>query len=139
MSADDVARVYLARLGNLRHEVMLAVALDGRNHIIEELTLAQGGAHGCAITARDVFRPLIRVGASGVIVVHNHPSGDPTPSREDIEMTQVVIEAGNVLGVPLLDHVIIGAHGGGWASLFDPGIVKGIANEKGNPLQAISA
>jgi len=65
--------------------------------------------------------------------------GDPTPSREDIEMTQVVIEAGNVLGVPLLDHVIIGAHGGGWASLFDPGIVKGIANEKGNPLQAISA
>lgn len=139
VSADDVGRVYLARLGNLRHEVMLAVALDGRNHIIEELMLAQGGAHGCAITARDVFRPLIRVGASGVIVVHNHPSGDPTPSREDIAMTQVVIEAGNVLGVPLLDHIIIGAHGGGWASLFDPAIVKGHGDEKRDPLQAVSA
>ncbi len=139
VSADEVARVYSARLGNLRHEVMLAVALDGRNHIIEELTLAQGGAHGCAITARDMFRPLIRVGASGVIVVHNHPSSDPTPSREDIAMTEVVIEAGNVLGVPLLDHIIIGAHGGGWASLFDPGIVKGRGYEKRDPLQAVSA
>jgi DNA repair protein RadC len=139
VSANDVVRVYSARVGNLRHEVMLAVALDGRNHIIEELTLAQGGAHGCAITARDVFRPLIRVGASGVILVHNHPSGNPTPSREDIEMTRVVIEAGNVLSVPLLDHIVIGARGGGWTSLFDPGIVKGMVNEEGNPLQAVSA
>ena len=74
-SADKVASVYTVRLGNLRHEVMLAVALDGRNHILEELMLASGGAHGCALTARDVFRPLIRVGASGVVLVHNHPSG----------------------------------------------------------------
>ena len=79
--------------------------------------LASGGAHGCALTTRDVFRPLIRVGATGVVIVHNHPSGDPKPSREDIEMTQVILDAGIVLGVPLLDHIIVGARGGGWASL----------------------
>ncbi len=140
-SADKVASVYTARLGNLRHEVMLAVALDGRNHILEELMLASGGAHGCALTARDVFRPLIRVGACGVVVVHNHPSGDPKPSREDIGMTQVLIEAGDVLGVPLLDHIIVGARGGGWASLFELGILatKESRREQGNSLQAISA
>jgi hypothetical protein len=54
-------------------------------------------------------------------------------------MTRVVIEAGNVLSVPLLDHIVIGARGGGWTSLFDPGIVKGMVNEEGNPLQAVSA
>ncbi len=140
-SADKVATVYTARLGNLRHEVMLAVALDGRNHILEELMLASGGAHGCALTARDVFRPLIRVGASGCILIHNHPSTDPKPSREDVAMTQVVIDAGNVLGVPLLDHIIIGARGGGWASLFEQGVleIKESQREQGNPLQAISA
>lgn len=126
VSAEDVARVYSARLGNLRHEIMLAIALDGQNHILEELSLAQGGSHGCAITARDVFRPLIRVGASGFILIHNHPSGDPKPSREDAAMTQAVIEAGNVLGVPLLDHIVIGAGGGGWMSLFELGMLKGI-------------
>ena len=139
VSAEDVVRVYSARLGNLRHEVMLAVALDGQNHIIEELSLAQGGSHGCAITARDVFRPLVRVGAAGAILVHNHPSGSPTPSREDIAMTQVVIEAGNVLGVPLLDHIVIGARGGGWASLFEFGISKGIAYEQRNSSASVFA
>ena len=139
--ADKVASVYTARLGNLRHEVMLAVALDGRNHILEELMLASGGAHGCALTARDVFRPLVRVGASGVVLVHNHPSGDPKPSREDIAMTQVIVEAGDVLGVPLLDHIIVGARGGGWASLFEQGVLetKESQREQGNSLQAISA
>jgi len=103
--------------------------------------LASGGAHGCALTTRDVFRPLIRVGATGVVIVHNHPSGDPKPSREDIEMTQVIIDAGSVLGVPLLDHIIIGARGGGWASLFELCLMepKEKPCEKGNPLQAISA
>jgi DNA repair protein RadC len=141
-SAEEVGSVYTARLGNLRHEVMLAVALDGRNHILEELMLASGGAHGCALTARDVFRPLVRVGACGVILVHNHPSGDPKPSREDIAMTQVVVEAGSILSVPLLDHIIIGARGGGWASLFELGISEPKVNcngKKGNPLQAVSA
>ncbi len=140
-SADKVASVYMARLGNLRHEVMLAVALDGRNHILEELLLASGGAHGCALTARDVFRPLVRVGASGVVLVHNHPSGDPKPSREDISMTRVIIEAGDVLGVPLLDHIIVGARGGGWASLFEQGVLetKESQREQGNSPQAICA
>jgi len=141
-SAEEVGSVYTARLGTLRHEVMLAVALDGRNHILEELMLASGGAHGCALTARDVFRPLVRVGACGVILVHNHPSGDPKPSREDITMTQVVIEAGSILSVPLLDHIIIGARGGGWASLFELGISEPKVNsngKKGNSLQAVSA
>jgi DNA repair protein RadC len=140
-SAEKVAAVYTERLGNLRHEVVLAVALDGRNHFIEEHTLAMGGAHGAALTARDVFRPLIRAGASGAILVHNHPSGDPKPSREDIAMTRVVADAGEVLGVPLLDHIIVGARGGGWASVFEQGLIEPRESnrEQGKTLQAISA
>src|SRR6202142_2549018 len=124
VSADKVAAVYTERLGNLRHEVVLGVALDCRNHFIEEHTLAMGGAHGAALTAPDVFRPLIRAGGSGLVLVHNHPSGDPKPSREDIAMTRVVADAGEVLGVPLLDHIIVGARGGGWASVFEQGLIE---------------
>src|ERR1700690_2492082 len=69
VSADKVAAVYTERLGNLRHEVVLGVALDCRNHFIEEHTLAMGGAHGAALTAPDVFRPLIRAGGSGLVLV----------------------------------------------------------------------
>ncbi len=138
-SADKVAAVYTERLGNLRHEVVLAAAVDGRNHFIEEHTLAMGGAHGAALTARDVFRPLIRAGASGVILVHNHPSGDPKPSREDIAMTRVIAEAGSVLGVELLDHIIVGARGGGWASVFEQGLIEPREKygEQGKTLQAV--
>jgi DNA repair protein RadC len=102
---------------------MVAVALDGKLNLLAEIEIATGGHHGIAVTPADVFRPLIRSGASAFVLVHNHPSGDPTPSREDIAMTQAVVSVGVVVGIELLDHVIVGARGGGWSSLMDLGLM----------------
>ena len=129
-SSEAIGRVYGERLGGLPHEVMLAVALDGRNNFVGEVELASGGAHGLAITARDVFRPLMRIGASACVLVHNHPSGNPTPSQEDVSMTLTVAAVGDIVGVPLVDHVIVGARGGGYASLLDLGILDLSSKEK---------
>lgn len=116
---EDVAQVYGQRLGGLDREVIVAVALDGRNNLIAELELASGGHHGIALTPDCVFRPLIRSGAAAFILVHNHPSGDPTPSAEDIAMTRALSSLAAVVGIELLDHIVVGARGGGWASVFE--------------------
>jgi DNA repair protein RadC len=81
--------------------------------------VAQGGLHGCALTPGDVLRPAVRDGGSAFVLVHNHPSGDPVPSREDVAMTRLVAAAGELLGVPLLDHVIVAR--GGESSLLELG------------------
>ncbi len=122
-SSEVIGRAYGERLGGLVREVMLAVALDGRNNFVGEVELASGGAHGIAITARDVFRPLMRMGASACVLVHNHPSGNPTPSEEDLTMTLTVAAVGDIVGIPVVDHVIVGARGGGYASLLDLGVL----------------
>jgi len=124
----DVASVYSDWLGSLRYEVVLALALDGRNYFLQELEVARGGIHGAALTPVDVFRPLIRAGAHGFVLCHNHPSGDPTPSAEDVVMTRAVAEVGAIVGIPLLDHIIIGARGGGWTSLLDLGVIEETEN-----------
>ena len=123
-SSQDVARAYSDWLGSLTHEVVLALALDGRNHLVQELEVARGGVHGAALTPSDVFRPLIRAAASAFILIHNHPSGDPSPSIEDVHMTRAVARAADVVGIPLLDHIIVGARGGGWTSLFELGLIE---------------
>jgi DNA repair protein RadC len=83
--------------------------------------VAQGGANSCALTARDILRPALRDGASAIILVHNHPSGDPTPSDADINMTSEVDVACAAIGLPLLDHVVVGSEGA--ASLLELGVV----------------
>lgn len=119
----DVGRVYGARLGGLVYEVMIGIALDGRNNFIGEVEIAKGGAHGLSITARDVLRPMIRMGASAFVLVHNHPSGSPQPSLEDVQMPHALAACGEIVGVPLVDHVVVGAKGGGCCSLYDLGIL----------------
>ena len=122
--AEVVADVYGPRLASLEHEVVMAIAVDGQNRMIAEFEVAKGGRHGAALTPTDVLRPLIRVGASALILVHNHPSADPTPSSEDIQLTKALCNAGMVVGIPLLDHLIIGARGGGHVSLRHLGILE---------------
>jgi DNA repair protein RadC len=84
--------------------------------------VAEGGLHGCAVDPRDILRAALREAASAFVLVHNHPSGDPAPSDEDISLTNMVARAGAVLGTPLVDHVIVAA--GGHASLFDLGLLE---------------
>jgi len=88
-------------------ELFIVCYVNGQNEVTGTEITAKGGQHGCAITARDVLRGAIIRGASAIIVGHNHPSGDPTPSREDITMTLALQEACNVVGVPLLDHIVV--------------------------------
>lgn len=121
---DAVAAVYGERLGAHHEEVMIAIALDGRNRVIAEVEVARGGRHGLVLTAPDVLRPMIRAGASAFIVLHNHPSGSPSPSEADLQMTEALSAAADIVGVPLVDHLIVAAHGGGFTSLAELGFIQ---------------
>jgi len=123
-NAEEVTRVYAARLGALTHEVLLAIALDGQNRFMAEFEVSRGGRHGAAVMPADVFRPLIRAAAAAVILVHNHPGGDPQPSAEDVALTSATSLVGKLIGIPVIDHVIIGAHGGGAVSLWQLGLIS---------------
>lgn len=112
------------RIGYLDHEQVWVLALDGRNGLRAARRVAQGGLHGCAVQPRDVLRAAVRHAASALVLVHNHPSGDPNPSEEDVALTRAVARAALVVGTPLVDHVIVAA--GTHASLFDLGMVSGL-------------
>jgi DNA repair protein RadC len=95
------------RLATLDHEELWLLALDGHHGLRAARRVASGGIHGLHVAARDPLRIALREGASAFVLVHNHPSGDPTPSPEDIAFTRVVERAAAVVGTPLLDHVVI--------------------------------
>jgi len=91
-----------------RKEYFLALLLDGKNRIIKRVQISEGSLNQSIVHPREVFNPAVRESAAAIILVHNHPSGDPTPSREDIQITRRLKEAGELMGVKVLDHIIIG-------------------------------
>jgi len=99
------------RLVGLEHEELWLLALDGKNQLRASKRVAQGGLHGLHVATRDPLRFALREAASAFILVHNHPSGDPTPSEEDMVFTHRIAVAGRVVGAPLLDHVIVAREG----------------------------
>lgn len=98
-------------------EAFVALALDGRNRVMVELRLAQGGACSVEVVPRDLFSTLLREGATGVIFAHNHPSGDPRPSPADLTLTERLRAAGRLVGVRVVDHVVLAKDG--FVSLAD--------------------
>ncbi|MES1175963.1 MAG: JAB domain-containing protein [Myxococcales bacterium] len=108
---EHVVRWAQPRLAALEHEEVWLLSLDGKYGLKSARRIAQGGLHGCALLTRDVLSPALRDGASAIVLVHNHPSGDPTPSPEDLAMTQAVRVAAELVGIPLLDHVIVARSG----------------------------
>lgn len=106
-TSDEAADVARALIGDLPTERLIAICLDGRHHVTAVVTLAQGGMHGCGVNVADVLRAVLGAHAWGFILAHNHPSGDPTPSPEDRTLTRTVLAASQVVGVPMLDHVIV--------------------------------
>jgi DNA repair protein RadC len=93
---------------DLPHEEVHLLALDGQNRPVGAFCVARGGVGGAGLLPADVFRPLVACNARAFIMAHNHPSGDPSPSRDDFAMTQALMQAGAVLGVQLLDHLVLG-------------------------------
>lgn len=125
-SSKDLFDAMAPQVSRLRHEEVWVLALDSRSNLIARLCIGKGGTHGCALFARDVLREVLISGASSFALVHNHPSGDPTPSDEDLHLTKAVRIAGDYLGLPLVDHVIIGSLA--YASLHDLGLLGGIGS-----------
>jgi DNA repair protein RadC len=95
------------KLATIDHEELWLLALDGHNGLRATRRVASGGIHGLHVAARDPIRIALREAASAFVLVHNHPSGDPTPSEEDISFTRAVADAAATVGTPLLDHVIV--------------------------------
>jgi DNA repair protein RadC len=100
-----------ARLRQLRQETFFVLLLDSRHRLLREVEVSRGSLNQSLVHPREVFAPALREAAAAILVLHNHPSGDPLPSREDHEVTRRLHESGELLGVPLLDHVVIGADG----------------------------
>ena len=110
-SPEDVYRILGPRLAGLQQEVFLAIGVDIRNGLLDIVEVARGTVHGVEVHPREVFRPLIRMAAAGAVLVHNHPTGDPTPSAEDVALTQRLRAVGELLGIPIVDHVVIADRG----------------------------
>lgn len=107
-SPEDAARYVMEDLRYLQKEHFVCLFLNTKNHVVGQETLSMGSLNASIVHPREVFRAAIRRSSASIICVHNHPSGDPTPSPEDIEMTKRLVEAGNIVGIEVLDHLIIG-------------------------------
>ncbi len=108
-SPDDVHRFCRPTLADLLVEEFRVLILDAQNRITRDLLVTRGTLTSSLVHPREVFRQAIAEAAAGLIVVHNHPSGDPTPSAEDRAVTRQLVEAGRLLDLPVYDHVIVGA------------------------------
>ena len=115
--AQDVWEHMRARLAGAPVEEFWAIAVDVRHRVLSDELLARGSMTGVEVHPRDVFRPLIKMGAASVIFVHNHPSGLPDPSRADIELTARLREVGELCGIAVLDHVVVAS--GGYVSFAE--------------------
>lgn len=115
----DVYAHFRERLASERQEQFYAVLLDNKNCKIRDIRVSQGSLTASIVHPRDVYLPVIRESAAAVVFVHNHPSGDPTPSKEDIEITRRLREVGDLVGVRVLDHLVIGK--GRYVSFVDDG------------------
>jgi DNA repair protein RadC len=113
----DVYGLLGPRLGDLRQEQFHALLLNTRHRVVREVEITRGILDASLIHPREVFRAAVAEGAAAVILAHTHPSGDPTPSEEDRAVTRQLAAAGRTLGIPVLDHVVIGR--AGFRSLAD--------------------
>ena len=118
-SSADVFNHYREQLGSLKKEEFHVLLLDAKNRKLKDVRVSEGSLTSSLVHPREVFQPIIRESAAAAILVHNHPSGDPMPSQEDLQITQRLREVGEVMGVHILDHLIIGK--GRYISFVDDG------------------
>ena len=105
-----IAKYYMERLRHEEQELLYCMMLDGHNHLSGEQLLSRGTVNATLITPREVFVEAVKYRAVNLILVHNHPGGDPSPSQADLDVTERIYHCGELLGIHLLDHIIIGDH-----------------------------
>ena len=109
------------KMSRLVQEQVRVLLLDRKNRVVGQRTIYQGNGYCALFRPAEVFRPAVIEAVPQIVVVHNHPSGDPEPSREDIKLSKDLVEVGQLLAIELLDHVVIGSDG--WASLKGQGLI----------------
>lgn len=107
-SPKDVYDLLRDEMEYLQHEIFKVIFLNTKNHILAVETLSQGSLNASIVHPREVFRAAIRRSSASILCCHNHPSGDPTPSPEDIQLTSRLVEAGSLIGIEVLDHIVTG-------------------------------
>ena len=120
-SPADVAARYGPRLRDLRREVFVVVLLDTAGRVMGDFTVSEGGLAASIVEPRAVFQRAVLENAAAVICLHNHPSGNPEPSREDVQITKQLADAGRLMGIPVHDHVIVA--GRGFTSMAERGLL----------------
>lgn len=120
-SPEDVCRLLMEEMRHLKQEVFKVILLNTKNHVMRCRDVSMGSLTASIVHPREVFKEAVKAGSSGVIFAHNHPSGDPQPSTEDIETTARLVNAGNILGIKVVDHIIIGE--GKYVSLKEKGLM----------------
>ena len=108
LTTPDQVEAFLSEIKTAAQECFIVIALNAKNRVIEKHLVSLGTVNSALVHPRECFRALIQSGASATILAHNHPSGDPTPSSEDIKITRQLISAGEIIGIKVLDHVIVG-------------------------------
>ncbi len=119
-SPSDVAERLVPAMGHLEREELRVVLLNAKNAVLKMATVYQGNVSASLVRVGELYRDAVRINAAGVILVHNHPSGDPTPSPDDLHLTAEALAAGRLLDIELLDHLVIGHDA--WVSLRDRGV-----------------
>lgn len=120
-SPKDVADYMMARLRYENKEYFISMLLNTKNHVLASPIVSVGSLNASIVHPREIFREAIHYAAASIILIHNHPSGDPSPSKEDLFVTEKLIKAGNLMDIAVLDHVIIGDNT--YISLKENGIV----------------
>ena len=120
-SSHAVYAYFASRFKHLKKELFVALFLDAKNKLIREYKVSEGTLTNSMIHPREAFKQAIKESAAAVIFVHNHPSGDPSPSQDDLAVTRRLKDVGDLVGIPVLDHIIIGD--GTYVSLKEKGIV----------------
>jgi DNA repair protein RadC len=119
-SPADAANLLMLEMSMLEQENLRTILLDSKNHVLKVHTVYIGSLNSASVRVGELFREAIRANSAAMILVHNHPSGDPTPSPEDVHVTRQIVEAGKLLDIEVLDHLVIGQQR--WVSLKERGL-----------------
>lgn len=121
-SPHDIYQIMRDFIGNMDREVLVMAALDTKNNINALHTVSMGSLNASIVHPREVFKAAILANSASIVIAHNHPSGDPAPSSEDLNLTKRLVEAGKMLDIPVLDHIIVGDDGR-YCSFKEKGII----------------